>query len=153
MNSINISKDEQTKGFENLKSDYFIIKLFNIKKEKKTLKIVKYNKKLQKRLNKSINNYKEYSHLYSSIEIELNLIENKFGQFINMQDKEKAYFHIYFNNTNEEIKRDNLKENEKVKKIKIKIDYQVRSFAVLFKDCYCINSIFFKNFIEIILLI
>ena len=64
MNSINISKDEQTKGFENLKSDYFIIKLFNIIKEKKTLKIVKYNKKLQKRLNTSINNYKEYSHLY-----------------------------------------------------------------------------------------
>ena len=64
MNSINISKDEQTKGFENLKRDYFIIKLFNIIKEKKTLKIVKYNKKLQKRLNTSINNYKEYSHLY-----------------------------------------------------------------------------------------
>ena len=43
------------------------------------LLIVKYNKKLQNRLNLSIEDYKEYS----SIEIELKLVNNKYGKFIN----------------------------------------------------------------------
>ena len=44
-------------------------------------------------------------------------------------------------------------EEDKVTKIKIIIDYQVKSFKELFYDCKCIESINFKNFIEIILLI
>ena len=50
MNSRNISKNEQTNDFDNLKSDYFLRKLFNILKENRSLSIIKYNKKLQKRL-------------------------------------------------------------------------------------------------------
>ena len=42
-------------------------------KKNKSLEIKKYNKKLQKRLNLSINDYKEY---YQSIEIELKIVEN-----------------------------------------------------------------------------
>ena len=58
MNSRIISKNEQTKGFDNLKSNFILRKLFNILKENKSLNIMKYNKKLQKRLNISIDNYK-----------------------------------------------------------------------------------------------
>ena len=36
--------------------------------------------------------------------------------------------------------------NEEVKKIKIIIDYQVKSFKELFGYCYCVGSIIFKKF-------
>ena len=143
MNSGNISKKDQTQNFDNLKSDYFLRKLFDILKKDKSLNIIKYNKKLQKRLNININDYIECA----KIEIELKLTDYKYdGKFINIPDEENEYYHIYFDNSNEEIKRKYLKKNEKVKMIKIKIDYQVKSFKGLFNYCYCINSIFFKNF-------
>ena len=141
MNSENTTKDVGSKqlklkiGFKNLKSDYFLNKVFDIIKRNKSLEIVKYNEKLQERLNLSINDYKEYSQLYSPIEIELNLVDNKFGKFINISDNDKEYYHIYFDNLKEEIKINNLKENEKIEKIKIIIDYQVKSFKELFFFC------------------
>ena len=106
------------------------------------LLIVKYNKKLQNRLNLSIEDYKEYS----SIEIELKLVNNKYGKFINNPDKDKKYYHIYFNNSKEEIKRNYLKDKEKVNTIKIVINYQVKSFEYLFYNCNNISSINFKKF-------
>ena len=126
-----------------------MIKIFDIIKQNKSLNIVKYNKKLQKRLNLNINDYKEYSELYSSIEIELKLVDNKYDKFINILDEEKEYYHIYFDNSNEEIKRNYLKEKEKVNKIKIIIDYQVKSFKGLFDKCKYISTIFFKKFYRI----
>jgi len=116
-------------------------------KKNKSLEIMKYNKNLQKRLNFSINDYKEY---YQSIEIELKIVENGYGEFINISDEEKGFYHIYFNNSKEEIKRNYLIHNEKVKMIKIIIDYQIKSFKHLFYNCKCIESIYFNNFIEII---
>ena len=143
MHSRNISKKDQTKDFDNLKSDYFLRKLFDILKENKSLSIIKYNKKLQKRLNISIDNYKECS----KIEIELKLADYRYdGKFISLLDEEKEYYHIYFDNSKEEIKRNKLDYNEEVKKIKIIIDYQVKSFKELFGYCYCVGSIFFKKF-------
>ena len=158
MNSEIISKEEKLKqikskiDFKNIKSDYFFIKIFDIKKKIKTLKIMKYNKELQKRSNISINDYKEYSQLYSSIEIELKLDDNKHSgqnKFINISEEEKEYYHIYFDNSNEEIKRNYLKEKEKVNTIKIIINYQVKSFKELFNNCEHINSLFFKKFYRI----
>ena len=124
MNSRIISKKEQSKEFDNLKSNFILRKILNMIKINKSLVIMKNNKKLQKRLNISINDYKEYSQLYSSIEIELKLADNRY-RFINIPDDEKKYYHIYSNNSNEEIKRNYLEENEKVKMIKIIIDYPV----------------------------
>ena len=94
---------------------------------------MKYNKKLQKGLNLSINDYKEY---YQTIEIELRIVDNKYDKFINIPDKDKEYYHIYFNNSDEEIKRNYLNENEKIKIIEIIIDYQAISFQNLFYYCY-----------------
>ena len=96
-------------------------------KKNKSLKIVKNNKKLQKRLNLSINDYKEYTELYSPIEIELEVTGYLYQQFIQTTSIGE-YYHIYFDNSNEEIYRNFLIENDYVKKIKIIIDYQVRSF-------------------------
>ena len=67
MNSINISKDEKIKQIksksrlENLKSYFIFKKIFASIKKIKQLDILRYNKKLQKRLNLNINDYKEYS--------------------------------------------------------------------------------------------
>ena len=60
-----------------------------------------------------------------------------------MNDK---YYHIYFNDNKEEIKRNYLNENDNVTKLKIIIDYQVKSFDSLFSNCECIEYICFKKF-------
>ena len=92
------------------------VKLMEMKlimKKKKLLEIIKCNKKLQKKLNLSIKDYKEYSQLYSSIEIELKLNDNEHDKkdtFINISTKDKKYFRIYFNNSNKETKRNYLKK-------------------------------------------
>ena len=95
--------------------------------KKKSLDIIKYNKKIKERINLSIKDYKEYSEIYSSIEIEIKPVNNKFGKFINMNENE-IYYHIYFNDNKEETKRNDLNENDNVSKIKIIIDYQIKSF-------------------------
>ena len=66
--------------------------------------------------------------MYSSIEIEIKPVKNEYGKFIEMNEENKKYFHIYFNNNKEEIKRNYLNENDNVEKIKIIIDYQIKSF-------------------------
>ena len=142
MNSRNIIKNEQKNEFENLKSDFFLRKLFAILNKNKSVNIMKYNKNLQKRLNINVNDYKEYS----KIEIELKLVDNGNDKFINIPDNEKEYYHIYFDNSNKEVKKNYLEKNEKVKMIKIIIDYQVKSLEKLFFLCNCIESIFFKKF-------
>ena len=136
MNSGIISKDEESKhaksevNLKNIKSDFIFKKICGYIAKNISLKIMKYNKKLQKRLNTSIDDYVEYL----SIVIELKLDDNKYGTFINISDQEKEYFHIYFDNSNEEIKRNYLEQNEQVKTIKIIINYKV-------------SSIFFQKFL------
>ena len=157
MNSENTPKEEKEKlnkikskdSFDNLASDYFMIKIFDFIEKKKRLKIMQHNKKLQKRINISIDDYKEYSQFYTPIEIELKASYNKnlFGnKFIKISEEERKYYHIYFNNSKEEIKRDYLNRDEKKMTIKIIIDYQVKSFKALFDYCRCISSINFKKF-------
>ncbi len=132
--------------FKSLKSDYFLQKLFNNLLKKKTLNIVKYNRNIKKRMNINIKDYKEYSEIYSSIEIEIKPVKDEYSFFINMNEENKIYYHIYFDNNKEEIKRNYLNKNEQIKTIKIIIDYQVKSFEKLFYFCICIGSINFKKF-------
>ena len=74
--------------FKNLKNDYFLQIVFNNLMKKKSLDIIKYNKNIKQRINISIKDYKDYSEIYSSIEIELKLVNNKYDRFINFT-KEK----------------------------------------------------------------
>ena len=74
MSSINVSKENNKENenaksnsiTEKIKSDYFLQKLYDNIPKKKKLEIVKYNKKIQNRLNLSIKDYKKY---YEEIEI------------------------------------------------------------------------------------
>ena len=120
--------------------------LFNILFKKKSLNIIKYNKNIKDRINISIKDYKEYSEIYSSIEIEIKPTKNKYSKFININKENEIYYHIYFNNNKKEIKRNYLNKNENIEIIKIIIDYQIKSFEGLFKNSECIEYISFKKF-------
>ena len=87
--SINLSKENNKENesakpnpiVEKIKSRYILSKIYNIIPKKKKLTIVKYNKRIQNRLNLSIKDYKEYCE----IEIEIIPIKDKYGKFINIK--------------------------------------------------------------------
>ena len=149
--SINVSKEHNKENesakpnpiLDKIKSRYILSKIYNNMRIKKKLQIVKYNKKIQNRLDLDVKDYKECSN----IEIEIIPTKDKYGKFINVNKKNKLYYHIYFNDNKEEIKNKyEINEEDKVAKIKIIINYQVKSFKVLFFECECIESINFKKF-------
>ena len=161
----NIKENESAKpnpNIENIKSRYILSKIYDIMSKKKKLEIVKYNKRIQNRLILSIKDYKEYLETFTQIEIEIIPVKGEYGKFIHIDNEnDKLYYHIYFNDNIEEIKNKYeieedifgvtkhvyyIKEEDKVKKIKIIIDHQVKSIEKLFKDCECIESIKFKKF-------
>ena len=153
--SINVSKENNKENesakpnpiTEKIKSDYFLQKLYDNMPKKKKLEIVKYNKKIQNRINLSVKDYKEYSETFTSIEIEIIPTKGEYGEFININENDKLYYHIYFNDNKEEIKNKyEINKKDKITKIKIIIDYQVKSFKELFYKCRCIESINFKEF-------
>ena len=144
-------KESQIKfngNFKNIDSKYILKKIFDNLETKRRLYLIKLNKKLKKRLNININDYKEYSEIFSSIEIELKPINNKYiyDNFINIEKEDEKYLHMYFNNKKEDTKRNYCNEDEKIRIIKIIIDYKFKSFEKLFKDCKCVESINFKKF-------
>ena len=110
-------------------------------------KIVKFNKKLQKKINININDYKNFYEIYASTKVEIIPIKDKYGKFINVKEDDKMYFHIYFNDRKEEIKNKySINEKDEVTKIKIIIDYKVNSLSGLFDGCNCIESIDYKKY-------
>jgi len=112
----------------NIKSKYIIQKILDNIKKNNSFKLIKYNKKIQNKLDLSIDDYKAYSECFTTIEIEVTPCKNGYGRFINIINKEEEpYYHIYFNESKEEIKRNVLTEDDKVTKIKIMIDYPVKS--------------------------
>ena len=65
--------------------------------ERKYLETIRYNKSIQKRINININHYKAYSETKTSIELDIIPMKGKYGKFININEEDKKYFHIYFN--------------------------------------------------------
>ena len=132
--------------FENLKSKHILKVIFNYLYKKITLDIIKYNKYIKHGINVDIDDYKKFCGTYSTIEIEITPAKNKYGKFINIDETNELFYHIYFNDGKEEIKRNYMNKNEQIKKIKIIINYQVKSFKKLFDHCECIENIYFKKF-------
>ena len=110
--------------------------------ERKTLKTIRYNRSIQRRINININHYKAYSESITLIELDIIPMKDKYGNFINIKKEDKKYFHIYFNgNKNKKIENTSLHRDDNVYKISIIIDYQIKSFSKLFYQCKCIESI------------
>ena len=69
--SINVSKENNkesenakpTPPIENIKSRYILSKIYDNLTTKKKFQIVKYNKRIQNRLNLDVNDYKEYCEI------------------------------------------------------------------------------------------
>ncbi len=127
---------------DNIKSGDILKLIFNILPKKITLKIAKYNKILQNKLNLSLNVYKEFSQ----IEIEIIPTTKDFGEFIKYPNELAQYYHIYFNDEKKEIKRNIITEENEVSKIIIKIDPQIEYFISLFEKCQVIETISFSKF-------
>ena len=137
---------QQKVNFDNIKSKYILKQIFDNLNKNRFFKIINYNKKIQNRLDVNIINYKKFYETYTTIEIEIipktNLSEET-KHFI----KDLENIHVYFNdNKKEEINKYDITENDKVKKIKVIIDYQVTSFYCLFHSCGCVETISFTKF-------
>jgi len=133
--------------YKNIKSIFILKKPFTYISQNKYLKLVKYNKSLQKKFGLSIDDYFKHSN---QIEIEIipDQTENKeikeFIYIIN-QNYEKFYY-IYFNGKTKEVKRHYIKANETVSKIIVVIDMKVESIEQLFNYCLNIKEIKFIKF-------
>jgi hypothetical protein len=97
-----------------IKSSYILKSIFEFIKPHETMKILNYNKKLQKRVDLSI---KDYIKAYNEIIIELKMIDNLIDEnnyyFISPEYNDHSLLHIYFN--------DEFKEQKKNIYIKMKI--------------------------------
>ena len=131
----------------NIKSKYIILQIFENIERKKFLQIIKYNKELQKKIDIGVNDYKYYFENYSPIEIEIIPADKKYIFFMNPTSEMNDYnYHLYINDINREIKKKYLfKKKDKVKKIKIVMEHEIKSFSKLFQRCD-IKSITFKKF-------
>ena len=94
-NSNNKTSNQMKDILENIKADYFLQQLFGNLGRKKILELIKYNNNIKRRINININDYKEYSELYTSIEVEIIPKINEYGEFIDV-DIELLDFQIRF---------------------------------------------------------
>ena len=98
-----------------IRCGYILKQVFDNIIPNKQLEIMRYNNKLKRKMNKSKEDYKMIS-----LKIVLELIpnENIDGKFVNNHSNYDS-FHIYFNDNEKEVKRNYIKEKEKISKIKI----------------------------------
>ena len=89
--STNKASNKMKDIFKKLKSSYILQQFFDYLERKKLLDLIKYNKNIKRRINININDYKEYSELYSSIEIDIIPKMNKYGNFINITKQNEKY--------------------------------------------------------------
>ena len=132
----------------NIKSKFILQQISGKIKYNKFLKIIKYNKILQKRFDLGIEDYKNY---YEQIEIEIfpkTVIKNKRTKinFINIKRGYKCYYHLYLNNTKNQIRRTYITKKDEIEKIKIVIDNDIKSFENLFHNCGIIEKVNFIKF-------
>ena len=131
-----------------IKSKYILQQILNNLYEGKKLQLVKYNKKLKEKLNIKESDFRKFTQI--EIEIILNEIKEDIDkrtfEFINYKDEDKHFYHIYFDNGKNEVKRNYVKYNETINEIKIVIEMEIKSLNGLFYDCGCVKFIKFTKF-------
>ena len=130
---------DNKKHIFNVKSSIILKHIFNNLKQKKLLEIIRYNKRLQNEFNKNIKDYYK-----ESIKIIIDIIPHFYGNesIILKLNCDKKYYHLYFDDNKEEIdKTKPIFKSDKFKKIKIKIDHEVKSLNRLFSVSSCFKKI------------
>ena len=134
-------KPNQNNFLDKIKSKYIIKKLFENITKRKMLNLIKYYRCFQNNLGLNLKDYKEFLQ----IEIEIEIAYDKYGKFINYRDDEESYYHIYNVDNKEQIKLKEKTKYDLFNKVKIIIDFEIKSLVGLFKKCDCIKKI---NFIK-----
>ena len=148
-----IDKEEALKnpkskiGLDNIKSNYKLKQIFEYLPKRHCLRLIKCNKKIKNRLNINIKDYKNYCEIKIDVEIVRNKKKHKIYFLKDLLKEEEPFYHIYFNNSKEETKRNYLTEDDDINKINIIIDYKITSFDNLFANSD-VKSINFKNFVR-----
>ena len=138
---------KQVGNFNNIKSKYILSKIFKHLTKKKAFKIMNYNKAIQNRLDGDVKYYKKFSETFSTIEIEIIPKADIYGTFDFLKTESKnIHVYIYFNNKIQKVNKNKLFLYHKINKVKVIIDYQVKSFNKLFESCDIIESITFTKF-------
>ena len=121
-----------------IKSKYIIKRIFENINKKKYLQLIKYNKTLQDKLNKSIKSYIEYN------QIEILLIpvseEKKKTIIFNREIKIKPFTHFYINGSNNEYISYDF-DTKDIFTIKMIIDFNLKSLKGLFKNYESLKEI------------
>ena len=143
---INYNKDGKESILNIIKSKYILKKILYYLPYNKFLNIMKYNKKLQNKLDIGESNYSEYSQIKIEIEVFPNEKNRDFISNRWFYERYKDYIHVYLDDNKEEIKRNYYTKEDKFNKIKIIIYYKTESLNGLFCFCKCIKSIKFINF-------
>ena len=135
-NRINILKKIRCK--------YILSQVFNNINQVTKLKIINYNKGLMNTLGIKL---RDYINVYSNIEIEIIPKENLYGRFIYLPNKRTASnYCIYFDEKKVDLIKKEINRNDQVKKIKVVINYRIRSLYQLFLNCRCVKKISFTKF-------
>ena len=103
----------------NIKSKFILKKIFGYLENNIYLKLIKYNKKLQNKLEKDITYYKEYSKIEIQVFQKFLNYKNpkKFINVTNPNDKE--LYQIFINDQTKEAAKDIESIKEKIEKFKI----------------------------------
>ena len=106
--------------------------------------MLRYNKKIQKRLNITLKDYELfYNIIIELIPISKEELKHEKNKFITTYDEN--YCHIFFNHDKKEVKQNYITNKDNISKITIKIERRVKVLASMFYFCSCIKEI---NFIE-----
>ena len=127
-----------------IRSRYILKGIFGNIRLNKYMQLIKYSKALQKKMNISTIDYKEYNQ----IEIELKPDKKYYisGKFINTNLDNESHIHMFNNNCKKEIDSSFFEIGKKIIKLRIILDLEIKSFKGLFKNCNCIKEIKFIKF-------
>ena len=125
-----------------VKSKYILKRIFNNLQKNIFLNIIRYNNRLKNILNLDTKDYKDFL----KIEIDIIPLKSEYGAFMYAHNLDQSFYHIYINDNKEEIKRDYIKSSDGAKKIKIVLDYEIKSLFELFLYAYCVEKVNFIKF-------
>jgi len=128
-----------------IKSQFILKLIFSYLNEKNLLKLIKYNKVLQNILNIGIKDYKDYNQIIIEL-TPIKYYEEKNYFFNYNYESDESAIHIYFNDDTEDKQRNYFKEEDKVTKIKMVLDWEVITLYEFFSKCQCITKIKFIKF-------